>query len=322
MRLAVIGYGGVGRAFVKLIEDKKDALAAAGLIFELKYIIDKENRADFDAMLCKRDVDMAVIATPTNRHSGEPGYSYIKNALQNGLHVVTADKGPILLAYDELREIAAKHNVQLGIGCTTGGALPAINGGLIDLAGAKILSIEGVLNGASNFILDEMRKKNRSYQEALADAQKLGITETDPTLDVEGWDTAIKLLILVNVLLGQRKTLADIKVCGITAISAADIARAARQGQKYRLLGQAAYLNGELMMEVAPRALGPEHPFYMADGKNKAVRYISDTMGDLIIMGGASGLIPAAASLLRDIVNIYHIHSSLTNTVSLSRQRY
>ncbi|MCL2495959.1 MAG: homoserine dehydrogenase [Clostridiales bacterium] len=305
LRLAVIGYGGVGRAFVKLIEDKKDALAAAGLIFELKYIIDKENRADFDAMLCKRDVDMAVIATPTNRHSGEPGYSYIKNALQNGLHVVTADKGPILLAYDELREIAAKHNVQLGIGCTTGGALPAINGGLIDLAGAKILSIEGVLNGASNFILDEMRKKNRSYQEALADAQKLGITETDPTLDVEGWDTAIKLLILVNVLLGQRKTLADIKVCGITAISAADIARAARRGQKYRLLGQAAYLNGELMMEVAPRALGPEHPFYMADGKNKAVRYISDTMGDLIIMGGASGLIPAAASLLRDIVNIY-----------------
>ena len=296
----------MGKAFVKLIEDKKAALAAtAGLTLKLQYIIDKENSADFDAMLSKRDVDLAVIATPTDRHSGEPGYTYIKKALQNGIHVVTADKGPILLAYDELHEIAARQNVRLGIGCTTGGALPAINGGLIDLAGAEILAIEGVLNGTSNFILDEMREKNSGYAEALATAQKLGIAETDPTLDVEGWDTAIKLLILVNVLLRQRKTLADIQVRGITAISAADIAQAARQGQKYRLLGQAAYKNGALIMEVAPKPLGPEHPFYIVDGKNKAVRYISDTMGDLTIIGGASGLIPAAASLLRDIVNIH-----------------
>lgn len=305
MRIALIGYGGVGKAFEKLLKDKRDHLAAMGLWLELKYIIDQENSGDFDALLENRDVDLLVLATPTNKESGEPGLSYIKAALNSGIHVVTADKGPVLLAYHQLKQIAAQNGVYLGIGCTTGGALPAVNGGLVELAGASILSIEGVLNGTSNFILDEMRQKNIGYAEALQEAQRLGIAEADPSLDVEGFDTAAKLVILANALLGEHKTLAEVRRCGITAISAADIAQAAREGEKYKLVGRAAYHDGELLLTVRPERLGAEHPFYMVDGKNKAVRYESDTLGDLTISGGASGTTPAAASLLRDIINIY-----------------
>lgn len=323
MKIALIGYGGVGKAFVRLLGDKNAYLQAQGLHIQLNYIIDLAGGiyepdgiglaqlpgfspgVDFDALLKRRDIDLLVLTTPTNKETSEPGYSYIKAALASGIDVVTADKGPILLAYHELKQIARENRAQLAIGCTTGGALPAINAGLIELAGAQILSIEGVLNGTTNFILDEMRQKQISYAEALQTARQLGIAEPDPTLDVEGFDTAAKLLILTNALLGQHKTLADIDICGITGLTAAEVAEAARAGQKYKLVGRAAYQDGELVMTVAPQRLDAEHPFYMVDGKNKAVRYVSDTLGDLTVSGGASGVIPAAASLLRDIINIH-----------------
>jgi homoserine dehydrogenase len=304
MRIVLIGCGGVGQAFVKLVEDKQQFLAAKGLPLQITHIIDLANSDDFMPLLSSKTVDLAVLATPTNKESGEPGYSYIKAALSHGLHVVTADKGPVLLAYHELKELAAANGVKLGIGCTTSGALPAINGGLLDLAGAAIHSIEGVLNGTTNFILEEMREKQKSYAEALSEAQQLGIAETDPSLDVEGWDTAIKLLILTNALLGEHKRLADIEVRGITALTPADIEQAARAGLRYRLVGKSAYEQGQLVMKVEPLALDPAHPFYQAEGTNKAVRYISDTLGELTISGGASSVRAAAAALLRDIVNM------------------
>ena len=102
--------------------------------------------------------------TPTNIKNGQPALSYISTSLKNGINVITANKGPILLAYRELYELAKENKVQLGIGCTTGGALPSINAGIIDLAGAKILS-EGILNSTTNFILEEMEKNKIEYEE-------------------------------------------------------------------------------------------------------------------------------------------------------------
>jgi homoserine dehydrogenase len=304
MRIALIGCGGVGQAFVKLVEEKKEVLAAQGLPLRITHIIGRANSADFHQIIAAKSADLAVLATPTNKESGEPGYSYIKAALSNGLHVVSADKGPILLSYHELKALAAAKGVKLGIGCTTGGALPAINGGLLDLAGAAILSIEGLLNGASNFILAEMRERRKSYAEALREAQQLGITESDPCLDVDGWDTAIKLLILTNVLLGEQKKLSDMEVRGISGLSAAELQQAARAGLRYKLVGQSRYEQGRLTLTVGPQLLSAAHPFYWVEGKNKAVRYTTDTLGELLLSGGASGVRAAAASLLRDIINI------------------
>lgn len=337
MKVAVIGYGGVGKAFVELINLKKEYLKREGLYIQLNYVIGrnggvynpeginledfiefgKEQRditkyqnggssnITFQKMLQNMDVDVVIEATPTNKETGEPGMTHIKRSLENGINVITANKGPILLAYKELKAVAIKNGVQLGIGCTTGGALPSINGGIIDLAGADILSIEGVLNGTTNFIINEMENSGVSYDEALAKAQKLGIAEANPAMDVEGWDTAVKLLILTNVLMNEEKQLKDVIVEGITKISPEEIKNCLKEGKKYKLVGKTVKENGKIKMTVKLEKLDPGHPLYGVDGKNKAVRYTSDVLGDLTIMGGASGVLPAGASILRDLINIH-----------------
>jgi len=336
MRVAIIGYGGVGRAFVQLINGKKDYLYKEGLQIQVNYIIGRNGgvynlegidlqdfmefglkqrnitkypkwgneEVSFEKMILNRDVDVVIELTPTNKETGEPGMTHIKRSLECGINVVTANKGPILLSYKELKNIAVKNGVQLGIGCTTGGALPSINGGMMDLAGANILSIEGVLNGTTNFIINEMENNKITYLEALKKAQKLGIAETNPTLDVEGWDTATKLLILTNVLMNEEKSLEDISVEGITKITPEEIKNCLAEGNKYKLVGKTLKNNGEIRMTVKLEKLDSTHPFYVVDGKNKAVRYVSDVLGDLTIIGGASGVIPASASVLRDLINI------------------
>lgn len=336
MRVAIIGYGGVGRAFVQLINNKKGYLKKEGLKIQVNYIIGGHGgvynsegidlkdfidfgatqkdiskyqpvgseEASFEKMLQNRDVDVVIELTPTNKETGEPGMTHIRRSLECGINVVTANKGPILLAYKELKTIADKNNVQLGIGCTTGGALPSINGGIMDLAGAEILSIEGILNGTTNFIIDEMESSGVTYMEALKKAQSLGIAETNPTLDVEGWDTATKLLILTNVLMNEDKTFKDISVEGVTKITSEEIKSSLEEGCKYKLIGKAVKENGEIQMTVKLQKLDSAHPLYGVSGKNKAVRYTSDVLGDLTIIGGASGVIPAGASILRDLINI------------------
>ncbi len=337
MRIAIIGFGHVGRAFGQLLVDKKPFLEREGIDARVIYIIDLgggiyqqdgiahrelleickaktqpflyprggSKGVTFGSLLKKRDVDVVVEMTPTNKETGEPGMTHIKESLARGIHVVTSNKGPILLAYKKLNDLAHANNVQLGIGCTCGGALPTINGGIIDMAGSTITSIEGVLNGTTNFIITQMETNKVSYQEALAEAQALGIAETDPTLDVEGWDSASKLLILTNVLMKEDKNLEDISVSGITGLTQEDVNQAKREGKKYRLIGRTLLINGALSMSVTLEKVSPGHPFYNLEGANKAVRYISDTLGDLTMMGGASDVRSAAASILRDCINIH-----------------
>lgn len=336
MKLAIIGYGGVGKALVRLLNQKKEYLKKEGMEVQVNYILDyyggiyqkegidleelieftktekditkyKERghqNINFDMAMKNNDFDMIVVMTPTNKETGEPGLSYIKKALSAGKQVVTSDKGPILLEYKQLNQLAKENKVQLAIGCTSGGALPTINGGLFDMAGADITTIEGVLNGTTNFVLKEMEEKKITYEEALKTAQDLGIAETNPSLDVEGWDTASKLLILTNVLMNQTKTLADIKVEGITKLTQEQIAQAKQEGKKYKLIGRTTNKNNTLEMTVQPEKLNKDHTLYGVDDKNKAVRYTTETLGDLTIIGGASGVTPAAASILRDMINI------------------
>ena len=337
MRMAVVGFGRVGRAFVQLLVNKRMYLERQGIDARIIYIVDLgggiyersgishedlvgivktkalpfsyprggSKNTTFSRLLEKRDVDVVIEMTPTDKDTGEPGMTHIRESLAHGMHVVTSNKGPILLAYRQLSELAHRNNVQLGIGCTCGGALPTVNGGIIDMAGSNIVSIEGVLNGTTNFVINEMENHNVAYEEALARAQELGIAETDPRLDVEGWDTASKLLILTNVLMNEDKSLKDISVSGITGLTQDDINRANKEGKRYRLVGRTSRIDDELRMSVSLERLPSSHPFYHVGGANKAVRYISDTLGDLTMVGGASDLKAAAASILRDCINIH-----------------
>lgn len=323
MRLAIIGYGNVGKAFVKLIEKKKEMLQRENLKLQVNYIIsstsgiyipdgiDLENVGeftrdiDFQTLIRNQDVDLVVEITPTNIETGQPGLDHIRKSLEAGFHVVTANKGPILLSYGELKSLADSKGLQLGIGCTTGGALPTINGGVMDLAGSEILKIEGVLNGTTNFILEEMENSHSTYEEALHKAQELGIAETNPSLDVEGWDTGTKLLILANVLMDGKLSLDDLKIEGITKITTEEIKSAKLDNKRYKLIGSSEKVGDKINAKVSLELLDSGNSLYSVTGKNKAVRYTTDIMGELTITGGASGLEPAAASILRDIINIH-----------------
>ena len=331
MDIGLIGFGGVGKSFIKLLIEKEDSLKKRGLNFKVKYIIKSDGgiynkdginlkaivKKDYDlkgldfkedininTIIENKDIDTLIELTSTNIETGEPGLTHIRLALESGINVVTGNKGPILLQYRALKNIADNNNVKLGIGCTTGGALPSINVGSFDIAGADILSIEGVLNGTSNFILAKMYEYEIDYNSALTNAISLGIAESNYNLDVEGFDTAGKILILANVLMNSELTLKDIEIEGINNLKKEDILEEKCKGNKIKLIGKVYKENNEIKAYVRPEILNINHPLYFVDNKNKGVYYKTDTLGDISVIGGASGTINAAASILRDLINM------------------
>ena len=251
--------------------------------------------------LIDEDIDYLVELTSTNIKTGEPALSFIKTALSKGINVVTGNKGPILLEYKKLKTLAEKTGVYLGIGCTVGGALPSISCGKYDAAGAKIESIEGVLNGTTNYILNAMKFENKTYEEALNNAKEIGIAEKDSYLDVKGYDTAIKTIILSNALMESDLSLDDAEIEGITGVTLEDIRKADSKGRKIKLVGQAFRENGIVKVRVKPKELDENSPLFFVEGKNKGVFYKTDILGDITVIGGASAPENAAASILRDI---------------------
>jgi homoserine dehydrogenase len=329
--LGIIGYGNIGRAAVRLLTQKMEYWRTTeGLNLALTCVLDinggladsggldceklaahgkasLDSFRGFDAEFCfKRILDeclVDVIAefTPTNKETGEPGLSYIRGALEHGIHVTTSNKGPILVAWDELSQRASESGLLLGVSCTTGGALPSVIAGRDAMAGADVSMIEGVLNGTTNYILNCM-EKGLSYEEALKDAQSAGIAETNPSMDVEGWDSAVKLVILGKVVMGGKISLKDVSVKGITGLTINEVKTELAAGRRIKLVGRLSREDKKVYASVAPESVDASHPFYFVSAKDKCVRYVSDTLGDLFVSGGASGTIPAAASALRDVL--------------------
>jgi len=319
MKMGLIGYGSVGKALIKLIYERKIPIEVKYILksdgsiinkdgLNLDEIVDK-NIKEYShwidnlkfSNLIDEEIDCLVELTSTNIKTGEPALSFIKSALLRGINVVTGNKGPILLEYKNLKSIAEKTGAYLGIGCTVGGALPSISCGKYDVAGANIESIQGVLNGTTNYILNAMKCENKTYEDALQEAQSIGIAEKDSSLDVEGYDTAIKTIILSNALMGSNLRLEDAEIEGITNVSLEDIKRADENGRKIKLVGQAIKQNEGIKVQVKPIEVDEDSPLFFVEGKNKGVFYKTDILGDITVIGGASSPRNAAAAVLRDI---------------------
>ena len=242
-------------------------------------------------------------ATPVNLDHGEPGLSCIRAALRKGMHVVTANKGPLVLAYDELLTKASEQGVELRFCGTVAGGLPAINLGQRDLAGATIDRLEALPNLTTSFILAQMAK-GHSYEQALAAAQAQGCAEADPALDVEGWDAAVKLVILANSVLGTPATLSSVSVQGITALTQADLERANAKGQVIKLVASAVREGENYCLSVAPTALPQTHPLAKLSGQQMGIVYYTDIYGVIEAAITETEPVPSAATLLRDILGI------------------
>jgi homoserine dehydrogenase len=339
IRIILSGIGNIGRRLLSILDRKAGQLRDRyGLSFrlvgaadsggaaltldpdglDLATIIDlKQNRRSVAAypahgrpemsplqLVRQLDADALCEATPVSLKDGEPGLSCIRAALGKGMHVVTANKGPLVLAYDELMALAHRQGLQFRFSGTVGGGLPAVNMGQRDLAGATIHRLEAVPNLTTSFILDRM-SHGMAYAQALAAAQAQGCAEADPSLDVDGWDAANKLVILANAVLHVPAHLADVQVQGITGLTQADLERARENGHVIKLVASAVQQGEHYLLTVAPTPLPMSHPLAQLGAQQMGIVYYTDIYGTISAAIVEPEPIPSAASLLRDLLTIY-----------------
>jgi homoserine dehydrogenase len=194
--------------------------------------------------------------------------------------------------------------VELKFSGATAAALPTLDVALYSLAGTEISRIEGILNGTTNHILTRIME-GANYEVALKEAQSKGIAETDPSLDVSGWDTASKILIISNAVLKTDFSLDDMKIQGIESIPSKLLDQGREKDKGLKLLGRLWSKGGEYQLEVVLTVIDNSHPLFGVDGTNKGIVFFTDTMNSITVIGGKSDPIGTGAALLKDIVNIY-----------------
>jgi len=336
--LLLMGVGNVGRRFLELLTQKKEkleqqlgltivvtgaadtsgvALCPAGL--DPQVLVDLKAQglgvADYagwgqagvsaQEMVQTAGANLLLDASPASMETGQPGLSCMETALFRGMHVVTANKAPLVLAFPHLLALAGDHGVQLRYDATVAGGLPAVNLGQRDLAAADVYRLEGILNLTTNYILTRMADDGLSYDEALADAQAAGHAEADPTLDVEGWDAANKLVILSHSVLGYPATLEQVAVEGITHITAEMLLQASAAGKKVRLLASAEQENDGYRFSVRPTWLDARHPMAQLQAKQMGIVYYTDISGVIAAAIVEETPVPTASAMLRDVIEIY-----------------
>ena len=339
IRTAMIGLGNVGRNFLRILEMKQARLATDyGLAFQLVAVADSSgvavDAAGFDptalrlhkeagrrvrdlpgfrADLTTADVavpaaglglDLVLESSPVDLEHGDPGLGVTRAALAHGVSVVLANKGPLVLAFHELHALAREHDAGLAFSATVCGALPVINIGRRDLIAADITELRGIFNSTTNFILAEMAT-GRSFADALAEAQRRGIAEADPTLDVEGWDTANKLVIIANSFLGVRAGLDDVTVRGITDVTTAQLQAELAQGNTIKLVAAAVRTGDRYTFRVAPTVVPADTFLGQCDGWEMGVEIHSDLYGRMYHKMWEREPLPTAAAMLRDAVNLF-----------------
>jgi homoserine dehydrogenase len=253
------------------------------------------------------EADLLLEASPVNLQDGQPGLACIEAALSRGMDVVTANKAPLVLAYARLMSLAQANGARLGFDATVAGGLPAINLGQRDLGMADITRLEGTVNLTANYILTRMADDDLSYDEALAQAQAAGHGEADPSLDVEGWDAANKLVILAHSVLDQAATLADVSVQGIIGLSAETLRQAAAEGKRVKLVAIAEREgdSARYRLAVRPVWLDAGHPLARLGAEQMGIVYYTDVCGTISAAIVEETPMPTAAAMLRDLVDIY-----------------
>ena len=293
VRYLLIGAGNVGRRFLGLVARKEQVLRErAGLALVLVGVADSSGIAanpeglDLEWILALKaggrgvaeipdwgqpdvgaldmvrgvPVDLLIDASPANMLDGQPGLGCIELALSQGTDVVTANKAPLALAFPRLDELARDHGARLRFDATVAGGLPAINLGRRDLVVADVHRIEGILNLTTNYILTRMAAEGLGFDEALSKAQQEGHAEADPSLDLEGWDAANKLVILAHSVLRYPASLDDVEMEGIGGVTPQALREAATNGQQIKPLAVAEREGQGYRLWVRPVALDAAHP--------------------------------------------------------------
>ncbi len=340
LRLSTIGFGTVGQGFTELLSTRCDLLRQK---CDLDIILVSVANAHSGFIYCEDGLDIPMLlqlattrrpltahpgvtrwespleglratgadilveATPTNLHDAEPGISHIRAALSQGMHVVTANKGPGALAANELFALARQHGVQLRMEATVMAGTPVISAIREGMAGASVRALRGILNGTTNYILTAMAA-GQSYATALADAQARGYAETDPTADVEGHDAVAKTLILAALIFGRSLKPSAVVRQGITTITQEQVQQAIEQDKRIKLVASLRLLAGDKSKEealearVEPVALPLRDPLARVDGVMNALTIAADTLSEVTIIGPGAGRVATGQGLLADVI--------------------
>ncbi|MFH1191820.1 MAG: homoserine dehydrogenase [Candidatus Omnitrophota bacterium] len=314
INIGIIGFGNIGCGVVKILGSRKSFLARK---IETEIIIKKICDKDLAG---KRDVavDKALLTTDAFEIINDPGIDivvelmgginpakeFILAALKKGKHVVTANKALLAQHGNELFREAMERGKNIYFEASVGAGIPIIKSIKEGLVANKFNSIFGIVNGTSNYVLTQMSKESCSFVNALNSAKLKGFAEKDPTLDIQGIDSAHKLVLLTYLAFGKIINLKDIFIEGIAQVSASDIAYAKELGYTIKLLAIAKKEIDELEVRVHPTLLPSEHLLSSVDGVFNAIYVSSDLAGDLMFYGPGAGQLPAASAVISDIIDL------------------
>ncbi len=333
-KIALAGCGNVGTALLEILHEKKDSLREQyGFEYKVVLVSDlikgvimdadgldlsaalsslRETRTferlartdgSFETLLERSGATVLAECTPTNLKTGEPGLSHLRAALSRGINVTTTNKGPIAIDFDGLKSLAAKNGAQLSYEGVVMSGTPFIDMMLRGIAGCSVIKMEGILNGTTNFMLTKMAE-GAEYGAALAEAQSLGFAEADPTGDVEGWDAAVKVAILVKILFGTELSVNKVARTGITGITQKQIRDAKAKGRAVKLIAGIDAEGTELRAYVAPKEIPMSHPLASINGATNAATVTTDNLGDVTIIGPGAGRRETGQALLGDMIRM------------------
>ncbi|MBU1726361.1 MAG: homoserine dehydrogenase [Candidatus Omnitrophica bacterium] len=314
INLGLIGFGTVGSGLVKILRDKKSYLTRKiGMEIDIKKICDKDlvskRNVSVEKSLLTRDfrdiVDDPQIDVVVELIGGiHPAKEIISDSLKKGKNIVTANKALLAQEGQELFALASDKGKNIYFEAAVGAGIPIIKSVREGLAANKFASVFGIVNGTSNFILSSMSDNNCSLSQALTEAKKLGFAEKNPTLDIEGIDSAHKLILLTYLCFGRFVKLEDVFVEGISRISLADVNYAKELGFEIKLLAIAKKEGEDLEVRVHPTLIPREHLLSSVGGVFNAIHLSSDLAGDLLFYGPGAGQLSAASAVVADLIDL------------------
>jgi homoserine dehydrogenase len=296
-RIGLLGHGTVGAAFDALLAERAGAiLHITGMRPEVVGVLTR-SRGDFDDVLARSDLVVELMG------GLEPAREYVLGAMRAGKHVVTANKQLLAAHGEELWAVARENDVQLRFEGAVAGVVPVIRVMQESLAGSHVERLHGIVNGTTNFILSEMAGRGSSYEEALAEAQRLGYAEADPTDDVTGKDAAAKMAILARLAFDTPVSIDDVRYEGIEHITAADMAFARDLRLGLKLIGTAERVDGGISVRVHPAFLYSGHPLASVHGPYNAVTVEAPSITEITMSGPGAGGPQTATAVLGDVIS-------------------
>ena len=314
INIALLGFGTVGKGVYETIQTHQEKLQfflgkPVNIVAVLVKNLGKHPLQDREILLTNNFEDImqlneldvvidAIVGT-------DPGYTYVKRAIERNCHVITANKEMFAYHGQELQSLAEEHHVSVGFEATVAGGIPVIQTLRKLLNINNVTKIEGIINGTSNFILTSMREEGLSFEETLAIAQEKGYAEADPTNDIEGFDAYFKALVLSNVVFGVLPEKENIVRKGITDITQEQIQQAVSLGLKFKHVVKLEKQAGKVRCEIQPILVSSTHPFYSIEGVQNSVSIHADIVGNISLVGPGAGGLPTASAVIEDLLHLY-----------------